>query len=295
MTGPVFTDTTRLAIGLALTGAFLFVIQDSSIKWLSSSLAIIQILFLRNLIAMMLLSSGAALLGKPIQLKTNAPGLMLVRSFVGVVGWYCFFVGLKYLPLATVMALFFSFPIFVTALSVPILGEKVGARRWAAVLVGFLGVVVITQPGSALEWPMLYVLGASLSWAVVAILSRKLGKTESTGTMVFYALASFVAVMALPIYWVWTPPSTQDLVLIGLAALVGVSAQMCLIRAYAIAEPSVIGPFEYTGLVWAALFGYVIWGDVPDAFTLCGALIIAASGLYIIQREAGGFKRGLRR
>ena len=254
-----------------------------------------QILFLRNLIAMGLLWSGAAATGRPIVFKTNNPGLMVVRSLIGVVGWYCFFAGLKYLPLATVMALFFSFPIFLTALSVPILGEKVGARRWGAVLVGFSGVLVITRPGSALEWPMLYVLGASLSWALVAILTRKLGKTESTGTMVFYALAGFVIVMAVPIFWVWTPPSGMDLALISLAAVVGVSAQMCLIRAYAIAEPALIGPFEYTGLIWAALFGYVIWGDIPDRFTLVGTLIIAASGLYIIHRESGGFKKGLRR
>lgn len=291
----VFTDATEFGIVLALAGAFLFVLQDSSIKWVTTSLAVIQILFLRNLIAMGLLWSVAALTGRPIVLKTQNPRLMLLRSLIGVAGWYCFFAGLKHLPLATVMALFFSFPIFLTALSVPILGEKVGPRRWAAVLVGFCGVLVITRPGAALEWPMLYVLGASLSWALVAILTRKLGKTESTSTMVFYALASFVAVMAVPIYWVWAPPSMLDLGLISLAAVVGVSAQMCLIRAYTIAEPAVIGPIEYTGLVWAALLGYLIWGDLPDLFTLCGALIIVASGLYIIQREAGGFRRGLRR
>ncbi|NNF79374.1 MAG: DMT family transporter, partial [Rhizobiales bacterium] len=220
MSRRAFTEATEFGIALALVGAFLFVVQDSAIKWLSSSLAIVQILFLRNLIAMGLLWSGAAATGRPIVFKTNNPGLMLARSLIGVVGWYCFFAGLKYLPLATVMALFFSFPIFLTALSVPILGEKVGPRRWAAVLVGFCGVLVITRPGAALEWPMLYVLGASLSWALVAILTRKLGKTESTGTMVFYALASFVAIMAVPLYWIWAAPSTTELVLISLAALV---------------------------------------------------------------------------
>lgn len=295
MTRRTLTDATEFGIALAAVGAFLFVMQDSAIKWLTSSLVVIQILFLRNLIAMGLLWSGAALVGRPVVLTSKNPGLLLVRSLIGVVGWYCFFAGLKYLPLATVMALFFSFPIFLTALSVPILGERVGPRRWAAVLVGFLGVVVITRPGAALEWPMLYVLGASLSWALVAILTRKLGKTESTSTMVFYALASFVVVMAVPLYWIWVPPSLMELGLVSLAALVGVTAQMCLIRAYAIAEPAVIGPIEYTGLVWGALFGYLIWGDLPDLFTLCGALIIVASGLYIIQREAGGFRRGLRR
>ncbi len=291
----LFSDTTQLGIALAAVGAFLFVMQDSSIKWLSSSLGIIQILFLRNLIAMGLLSSGAALTGRPIKLKTANVKLMVVRSLVGVVGWYCFFAGLKYLPLVTVMALFFSFPIFLTALSVPLLGDTVGPRRWVAVLIGFLGVLLITRPGAALEWPMLYVLGASLSWAMVAILTRKLGKTESTSTMVFYALAAFVVIMAIPIYWVWETPNVNDLALVSLAALVGVVAQMCLIRVYSIAEPSVIGPIEYTGLVWAVLFGYVIWGDVPDVFTMTGGLIIAASGLYIIHREAGGFRRGMRR
>ncbi len=295
MSGRPFTDATQFAIALAAAGAFLFVVQDSTIKWLSSSLGIIQILFLRNLIAMGLLSGGAALTGRPIALKTANKGLMLVRTLIGVVGWYCFFAGLKHLPLATVMALFFSFPIFLTALSVPLLGESVGPRRWAAVLVGFCGVLLITRPGAALEWPMLFVLGASLSWALVAILTRRLGKTESTGTMVFYALAGFVAVMAIPLYWVWQTPNAPDLALISLAAVVGVSAQMCLIRAYSIAEPSIIGPIEYTGLVWGVLFGYVIWRDVPDLFTLSGGLIIAASGLYIIHREAGGFRRGLRR
>ncbi len=142
---------------------------------------------------------------------------------------------------------------------------------------------------------MLYVLGASLSWAFIALLTRKLGTTERTGTMVFYALASFVVMMAVPIYWVWETPSHMDFALVSLAALVGVSGQMCLIRAYTLAAPSVVGPIEYTGLIWATLMGYLIWDHIPDVVTILGALIIAASGLYIIQREAGGFRRGLRR
>lgn len=289
------TQGPEFAIVLAVIGAFLLVGQDSTIKWLSSSLGIVQILFLRNLIAMVLLWSGAAATGQPIVLKSKRPGLLFLRSLIGVVGWFCFFSGLKYLPLATVMALFFSFPIFVTALSAPVLGEQVGPRRWVAVLLGFCGVLVLTRPGVALEWPMLYVLGASLSWAFIALLTRKLGSTESTGTMVFYALAIFVVAMAVPIYWFWETPSTTDYALVSLAAVVGVSGQMCLIRAYTLAEPSVVGPIEYTGLIWATLMGYLIWGHVPDAITITGALIIAASGLYIIQREAGAARMNHRR
>lgn len=221
MSRRAFTQAPEFAIGLAVVGAFLLVGQDSTIKGLSSSLGIVQILFLRNLIAMGLL--------------------------------------------------------------------------WSAVLLGFCGVLVLTRPGVALEWPMLYVLGASLSWAFIALLTRKLGTTESTGTMVFYALASFVVMMAVPIYWIWETPSPTDLALVSLAALVGVSGQMCLIRAYALAEPSVVGPIEYTGLIWATLMGYLIWGHIPDAVTITGALIIAASGLYIIQREAGGARLNVRR
>ena len=295
MGGRLFSDAMQVGIALAAAGAFLLVGQDSVIKWLSSSLGIVQILFLRNLIAMGLLWSGAAATGQPIVLKSKRPGLLLLRSVIGVIGWFCFFTGLKYLPLATVMALFFSFPIFVTALSAPVLGEQVGPRRWVAVLLGFCGVLVLTRPGVALEWPMLYVLGASLSWAFIALLTRKLGATESTGTMVFYALAIFVVTMAVPIYWFWETPSATDYALVSLAALVGVSGQMCLIRAYTLAEPSVVGPIEYTGLIWATLMGYLIWGDIPDAITITGALIIAASGLYIIQREAGATRVNHRR
>ena len=246
----------------------------------------VQILFVRSLIGMAFLLASTPLTGERIRLRVQRPWLMLFRSAVNVISWLLFFTGLKYLPLATAVALFFSFPLFLAILSVPLLGEKVGLRRALAIAIGFVGVLFITNPVAGIEWPTLLMLGAAFGWSLVATATRVLGETENTSTVLFYTLFGFALSMCLPQFWLWQPIDAHSLALIAGVAFFGVIAQFCLTKAYAIATPSLIAPFEYSALIFSAALGYLIWEDIPGTHAIVGAGLIVASGLYIIHREA---------
>ncbi len=284
-TGSSRTNRATLGIAITILGGLCFSFQDSGIKWLSAEIAIIQILFLRSLFGIAFLSTSTVFSGERISLRVKRPWLLLVRTTINVLSWILFFSGLKYLPLATAIALFFSFPLFLAITSVPLLGEKVGMRRSLAICVGFVGVLFITNPAAGIEWPMLLMLGAALGWALVANATRILGETENTSTMLFHTLLGFAVTMSIPQLWVWQSIDLNTLLLIAAVAFFGVIAQFCLTKAYAIASPSLIAPFEYTALIWSSILGFMIWGDVPDIYAITGAGLIVASGLYVIHRE----------
>ncbi len=284
-TGSSRTNRATLGIAITILGGLCFSFQDSGIKWLSAEIAIIQILFLRSLFGIAFLSTSTVFSGERISLRVKRPWLLLVRTTINVLSWILFFSGLKYLPLATAIALFFSFPLFLAITSVPLLGEKVGMRRSLAICVGFVGVLFITNPAAGIEWPMLLMLGAALGWALVANATRILGETENTSTMLFHTLLGFAVTMSIPQLWVWQSIDLNTLLLIAAVAFFGVIAQFCLTKAYAIASPSLIAPFEYTALIWSSILGFMIWGDVPDIYAITGTGLIVASGLYVIHRE----------
>ena len=278
----------RAAFGISITvlGGLCFSIQDAGIKWLSAEIAVLQILFIRSLFGLVFLSASTTLSGESISLRVHRPWLLALRSGLNILSWVLFFTSLKYLPLATAVALFFSFPLFLASISVPILGAKVGSRRVLAIVVGFVGVLLITNPADGLSLPALMMLGAALGWALVASLTRILGERENTTTILFYTLLGFAVLLAVPQYFMWRSPSLEQYLLIFGVAFFGVIAQFAVTKAYAIASPSLIAPFEYTALIWSALLGYLIWNDVPDALAISGALLIIGSGIYIIHREA---------
>lgn len=284
-TKPLRTNRARLGISITIIGGLCFAFQDSGIKWLSAEIAVLQILFLRSLFGIGFLTTSTIISGEKISLRSQRPWLLLTRTAINILSWLMFFSGLKYLPLATAVALFFSFPLFLAITSVPLLGEKVGIRRILAIIVGFIGVLFITNPVAGIEWPMLLMLGAAFGWALVANATRILGETENTSTILFHTLLGFAITMFLPQFWIWQAIDWNTLLLIAAVAFFGVIAQFCLTKAYAIASPSLIAPFEYTALIWSAIIGYLIWGDLPDIYATIGAGLIVASGLYIIHRE----------
>ncbi len=283
---PARSNRVTLGISITLLGGFCFAIQDSGVKWLSAELAVVQILFVRSLIGIAMLWASQPLTGERIRLRVQRPWLLLFRSGINVLSWLLFFTGLQYLPLATAVALFFSFPLFLTLLSVPLLGEAVGLRRVAAIVVGFVGVLFITNPAAGIEWPMLLMLGAAFGWSLVATATRVLGETENTSTVLFYTLLCFALTMWLPQFWLWQSPGWYGFGMITGIAFFGVIAQFCLTKAYAIAAPSLIAPFEYSALIFSAILGYWLWGDIPGIYAIIGAGLIVFSGLYIIHREA---------
>lgn len=280
------SDRAALGISITMLGGFCFAIQDAGIKWLSADLAVLQILFLRSLFGLVLLGASTPLTRETVSFNVSRPWLLALRTVINILSWILFFYSLKYLPLATAVALFFSFPLFLAIVSVPLLGEKVGLRRSLAIVVGFVGVLLITNPTGGISAPALMMLGAALGWALAASMTRILGERENTTTILFYTLLGFALLLAIPQYWVWRSPSLEEYLLMFAVACFGVIAQFAVTKAYAIASPSLIAPFEYTALIWAAILGYLLWQDVPGVLAITGATLIIASGIYIIHREA---------
>ena len=294
------TNPGRFAVFITLLGSFCFIVQDSAMKWLSDDLAVLQTIFVRSLFALGFLVLWAVVTRTPLSLKSSRPGLVMARTLLNILSWVFFFTGLKYLPLATATALFFSFPIYLTAMSIIFLGEQVGIRRWVAMLIGFCGVILMTRPGSDFHWGALFMLGAAMGWASVAILTRKLADTKydskmaeqpanqemNEASILLHTLLGFCITLALVQPWVWQPISQINWWLLVVAGFFGVIAQGALVKAYSIASPSLVAPIEYSGLVWAAIFGFVLWQDVPDGMSVMGAILIVASNIYILKREA---------
>jgi len=285
-TRAIRADRASLGISITVVGGLCFAIQDAGIKWLSAEIAVLQILFLRSLFGLVFLGASTGLSAETISLKVNRPWLLVLRSGINILSWVLFFTSLKYLPLATAVALFFSFPLFLAIISVPLLGETVGIRRIIAIVVGFAGVLLITNPAAGLSMPALMMLGAAFGWAIVASLTRILGENENTTTLLFYTLLGFAILLAIPQYWLWQSIELHAYLMIVGIAFFGVIAQFAVTKAYAIASPSLIAPFEYTALIWSAILGYLVWNDIPDLYAIVGAFLIIASGIYIIHREA---------
>jgi drug/metabolite transporter (DMT)-like permease len=202
-------------------------------------------------------------------------------------GAYTFFKALETLALAEATALVFSAPIFITALSVPLLGETVGWRRWLAVLIGFIGVLIIVQPGAATFQPAsLYVIGTAVLYALFMISARLLGPRESIWTMMFFVML-FPMLYATPFAMaVWVPVAAADLPFFAAQAVFGALGITLIGQAFRLAPAAIVAPFDYTALIWASLLGWFIWGDTPGTWTLAGASVIVLSGIYIVYRES---------
>jgi drug/metabolite transporter (DMT)-like permease len=200
-----------------------------------------------------------------------------------------FFYGLMYMPLVNALTLAFTAPLIVTALSVPILGEHVGWKRWAAVVVGFVGVLIILRPGSGLiNFASFAVLGAAISYAGLAITARKLAGTESSFALSVYVIAGPLLISSFSASDNWIPPDAGDWMLFLLAGVFSACAWIGIVGGYRRAAPVVLAPFEYTALIGAAIAGYIIWDEIPDRWVIVGALVIIGSGLFIVFREVGG-------
>jgi drug/metabolite transporter (DMT)-like permease len=274
-------------IGFLLAAVVVFSVMDVLIKWISEGYPTIQIIFFRGICAFIPLSLFVARHGGLAALRTSRPFGHIVRCLIGVASMVLGFWALAVLPLADVIAIGFAGPIFLTALSVPLLGETVGWRRWSAVIAGFVGVVVMVRPGSGLFQPeALIPVGGAIGYAFAMVMVRRLTATETIAAIVFYftLTATVVSGLALPFFWV--TPTWGDFALLVSVGLCGGVAQLLMTRAFKLAPASLIAPFEYSAMIWAVTFGWVIWHELPDAAIWTGSAIVIASGLYILHREA---------
>ena len=279
---------TPLAILTICAGVAFLVANDAVAKLLTERYAPIQIVFLRNLIAVPIIAGVVLAVCGAAGLRTRHLRLHALRGALMVTGAWLYFTALIYLPLAEATALVFSAPIFITALSVPLLGEAVGWRRWGAVLLGFVGVLVIVRPGSAaFQLAALMPVGTALCYAIFMISARWIDRTERLWTMMLFAML-FPMIYAAPFaIATWTPVQAGDAALFVAIAVFGSLGLALIGQAFRMAPAAIVAPFDYTALIWATGLGWLIWGDVPMVWTIFGAGIIVASGIIIILREAG--------
>jgi len=218
--------------------------------------------------------------------QTKRPGLHLLRCLSGLIALISIFIALRELPLATVVSISFAAPIFTTIFSIFLLSEKVGIFRWLAVLIGFVGIIIITEPGiSELNiyyiFPIIFCLGLSY----VAITIRQLSSTEPVWLISFYFSLSIMLLSFLTIPQGWVLPNFKDFILLSLIGIFGGVANLWLSQSYKYAEVSLVTPLKYLALVFAIVFGYFIWGEIPTIKTLSGAFLVIISTLIIFRRE----------
>ena len=218
--------------------------------------------------------------------KTTRPVLHFKRCLAGLIALVSIFVALRNLPLATVVSISFAAPIFITIFSIFLLDEKVGLYRWMAVLVGFLGIIFITEPGfSALNVYYIYPIIFCLGLSYVAIAIRKLSSTEPAWLISFFFSFSIMLLSFLSFYQGWILPSLLDLFLLSMVGILGGLANLWLSQSYKYSEVSLVSPLKYLGLVFAIIFGYFIWNEIPTSKTLLGALLVIVSSIIIFRRE----------
>ncbi len=286
----------------------LFVVQDAAMKSLLASYPVWPLLFARSVVAVMVLVPLIVWLGGSHSLRSALWPLHLARAALFATGFSMFYAAFPFMGLAAVSTIFFAAPLFTALMAALFLGEHIGAHRAAALAVGFAGVVIAMRPGGGLDLVAVLPLLCALTYAGSQILARRIGERESTLTVGLYTLA-FSGVLIVPAGWAvaqlvpetaatqhlrWGLPegALADLPQLGALGLLGMVAYMLASRAYQVANASLVAPFDYTYLPFAALLAYVVWAEIPPPATLAGMTLIVASGLYVGWRETRAVRRG---
>ena len=292
-------------VGFLFLGMLIFSLQDVAVKWIGGDYPVLEIVTFRSLVALPLTLLFFRFEGGRGLPTTKRHTLEYVRGLFFFLSYTTHFMGLAALPLADIAAIKFSGPLMITILSVMILGELVGPRRWIALLMGFMGVLLIVRPGLAtFNMGSIFILISVLFYAINAILTRKLQTTDSSATMAYYSsLVYLIATFILAplviyvgdfpdahpsiafLFRTWATPSLLDWVIMSGLGLVWAGGMYCLARAYSVALASVVAPFEYLALPIHIIWGFVLWQEIPTWITLAGALLTLGSGLYILYRE----------
>jgi drug/metabolite transporter (DMT)-like permease len=281
------SNTSMHGIVAMLIAVLLFSMMDAGLKWLSPHYSAVQITAMRALASLPFVIIYVLLRGTVASLIRIRWHLHVFRAALGIAMLVLFTYGIKTLPLSEAYALFFIAPLFITALSVPLLKEKVGAARWLAIFVGLIGVLIVLRPGASnlASLGSLAILAAAACYAISAITVRVLSKTDSSDSMVFWAMA-MIAIGAGS----YAAPNWQPLMDMHWPILVGIGVtgffgQVAVTAAFQKGEASVIAPFEYSALAWGMGLDWLLWKTLPDSIALLGAGVIISSGLYLIRKE----------
>jgi drug/metabolite transporter (DMT)-like permease len=273
-------------IGLMVLAVFLFALNDTLGKWLAERYPAPQILLFRSIAALAMLLPIVSRPGAPSLIRVSRPRLQILRAFLAAGETGLFYAAVAYLPLADAMTFYLAGPIYVTVLASVFLGERVGWRRWSAIVVGFIGVLIALRPtGAAFGVPSLIVLTGSILYAIFLTITRVLRGTPDA-TMAAWQIGAALVIGVVLTPAVWTPlHHWTDGVLLGLLGVAALGAIVCVNRSLKLAPASVVVPYQYLMIVWAMIFGYLVFGDVPEWPMLVGAAIIIGAGLLIFLRE----------
>ncbi|MDH3742052.1 MAG: DMT family transporter [Hyphomicrobiales bacterium] len=298
-------DDNAKGIFYLCAGLFIFSFQDVIIKQLSADFPVHELVFVRGLVASPLLlvlvhfESGFA------SLRTDHLALHVIRSILMFCSYLFYYLSIAAIPITTAISLFFTAPLFITAMAVPFLGEKVGHRRWLGVIAGFAGVLIMLRPGLGVFEPAaLLALLSAFTYSTAQLLSRRLGMTDPASTMAFYTAMIFTYIGGLMGFFIhvsgfapsdhpsldfllkpWKMPNGLEfamLLTIGVISAIGI---YLLSQAYRIGVANTVAPFEYTSMLWAIILTYLVWSVTPDLYTLAGALVIVGAGIYVLRRE----------
>ena len=274
-------------IGLVILMTICFSSLDASAKYFGNELPLWVLLWGRYVFNFLFVALFF-FRGAPAEIiHTRNLKMQILRSILLVSSTLTFWLALMFLPLADCVVILFIAPLLVTVLAAPVLGESVGRHRWTAVLLGFVGVLVVMRPGSTIfAWVSILPFITAFLYAGVQISTRILGRTDGALTTLLYSSAGGAIICTIGVLFFWVTPSPgQWLVLVWLGFL-GALGHYLMIKAYGLAPASLLAPFDYITLIWATILGFAVFGDLPDGWTVLGALIIMSSGLYLIRRES---------
>jgi drug/metabolite transporter (DMT)-like permease len=298
-------NRTALGIVSLCLGVFVFSTQDAIIKLVSASYPVTEAVVVRSIVALPILTwiihRASGLKG----IFTGRAPWLALRAGAMFISYTAYYLAFPALPLAEAVALFFAAPLFITVMAIPVLKEKVGWRSWVAIFMGLGGVLIILQPGSALFEPAaLLSLLAAFLYAVSALMTRRLGSTDSASVMTFYAMGVYLLgalVLAVGLHLAgvetashpslqflvrpWVVPSVPDLLLMGACGIIAAVAMTLLTHAYRISQANLVTSFEYSGVLWAPLWGFFFFGEVPQWNTISGAGLIVGSGLLVLHSQ----------
>ncbi len=285
------SSTELLGIGMMLAGMFLFALNDAIGKWLVATYSVGQVVLIRSLFGLAVLAVLLRASGFVSVLRVERPPVQAARVVFSTAEVFCFYTAVTYLPLADVMTYWLAAPIYVAALSPFLLGERVGPLRWAAVAIGFVGVLIALAPSGAVA-PVATVAAVigSLSFGLMIVTGRTLRGTPDK-TLVFWQTAGALAAGLVFAPFAWVPPTPLDFALLGLLGVVAMGAHICVNRALKLADAATVAPMQYTLLPFAIVLGYLFFRDVPGPTMLVGAAIIVGSGLVIFYRERAAARR----
>jgi drug/metabolite transporter (DMT)-like permease len=267
---------------------------DAAAKWLVTiDYSVIQVLAVRGWVIVVLMLIIVAARNSWSQLKTKRPLGHAVRLFFNLAGPILLFLAYRDLPLADVTVILFSAIFWSAGLSHPLFGEKVGRHRWGAIIVGFLGVAVVMRPGTGFFQPaVVYALLAGACFAGLNLCARWLRRTENTMSLTFHAMVGLTVLTSLALPFYWTPMPLGDFLVFAAMGGFTLFGYYFMTQAFMVAPVGVVAPFEYSILLWATVLGYLLFGDIPDAWVWTGAAIVIASGVYLVHRAALAHEKG---